>query len=568
MKKKWSICSDYDKNSARELQHSCSIHRIAATLLAQRGIHTKEELNHFFDPDLARLHDPFLMKGMNGAVERISEAITKNERILVYGDYDVDGTTAVALLFSFLKDHTHNVCFYIPDRYKEGYGISFTGIDFAAEEKCGLIIALDCGIKSWDKIDYAKSKNIDFIICDHHLPGEKIPDAAAVLDPKQSDCPYPYKELPGCAIGFKLAHAMCITNNIPFESLHKYLDLVAIAIAADIVPITGENRILAYFGLKILNQKKRPGIQALLENTKYEKEIGIHGIVFMIAPRINAAGRIDHGSKAVRLLITQNSNDAGIIAGEINQNNSDRRDLDSDITREALAMIENSADKLSRKSTVLFNENWHKGVVGIVASRMIEHFYRPTIILTESNGLVVGSARSVKDFDVYSAIENCGELLEQFGGHKFAAGLTLKKENFPAFNTKFEAVVSSSIRDEQLIPREDIDMEIDFNEINDSLFETIKKFAPHGPGNMTPVFCTRKVYDTGYAKVVSNNHLKLELYQENNFFNKFSAIAFGMGDYLTFFQQKRNVSVCYTINENFYNNRRTLQLNIRSIEVE
>jgi single-stranded-DNA-specific exonuclease len=571
MIKQWNIHSDYNKDQAEYLQVNCGVNRIVAALLVQRGINTTDQVQAFFNPELSMLHDPFLMKGMSVAVERITEAISKNERILVYGDYDVDGTTAVALLYGFLVQQTSKVGYYIPDRYKEGYGISTTGIDFAEQTGCTLIIALDCGIKSVDKIEYARQKGIDFIICDHHLPGENLPNAVAVLDPKQSDCEYPYKELSGCAIGFKLAHAFCLTHEIPFSILESSLDLVAISIAADIVPITGENRILARIGLEVLNRKERHGILALIENARPEKDkdkaIGIHEIVFVIAPRINAAGRIDHGSKAVRLLVSTNYTEAIQIASEVNQNNSDRRDLDTDITREALEMMRQTEEFALRKSTVLFNDKWHKGVVGIVASRMTEHYYRPTIILTESNGMVVGSARSVKDFDVYTAIEQCGDLLEQFGGHKFAAGLTLKKENFESFSARFEKVVSSSITDDQLIPREEIDLEINFNEISFSLLDSLKKFAPHGPGNMTPVFCTSNVFDTGYAKIVGNNHLKLELYQENNYFNKVNAIAFGMGDFLNFFQQKRPIKICYTLNENFFNNRKTLQLNIRNIQL-
>jgi single-stranded-DNA-specific exonuclease len=566
--KQWKINSSYDVSIADELQARLNVSYVVSCLLAQRGIHTFEQAREFFRPELSGLHDPFLMKDMEKAVARINDALADNERILVFGDYDVDGTTAVSVMYSFLRSLTANVEFYIPDRYAEGYGISYNGIDYASEKSCKLIIALDCGIKSIDKVAYAKSKGIDFIICDHHLPGDEIPAAVAVLDPKQHDCNYPYKELPGCAIGFKLAHALCISNGVEFEAIENYLDLVAIAIGADIVPITGENRILAWYGLKVLNQMRRPGLRALIENVKIDKEITIGNIVFVIGPRINAAGRIDHGSKAVRLLVTTDADEAKRIAGDVNQNNSDRKDLDTGITSEAIEMLRSDDNTALAKSTVLFNESWHKGVVGIVASRITEHYYKPTIILTESNGKVVGSARSVKDYDVYQAIENCSELLEQFGGHKYAAGLTLKKENLPAFRNKFEEIVSSTITDDLLTAKEEIDLEVNFNDINDKLLRILAQFSPHGPGNMTPVFCSRNVFDTGYGKIVGTNHLKLELYQEGNYFNKFHAIGFGMGDYLPFFQQKRPISICFSLTENNFNNRRSLQIVLRSLKID
>ncbi len=565
--KQWKINSSFDVQVSEKLQAELGVSPVIARLLVQRGINTFDEAKNFFRPDLANLHDPFLMKDMRKAVDRIDAALANNERILVFGDYDVDGTTAVSLVYSFLRSYTSNIDFYIPDRYVEGYGISYKSIDFAEEKNCRLIIALDCGIKSIDKVAYAKEKGIDFIICDHHLPGDQIPDAVAVLDPKQHDCTYPYKELPGCAIGFKLIHAVCISNGVEFEEIENYLDLVAIAIGADIVPITGENRILAWYGLKVLSQMRRPGMRALLENVKIDKEITIGNIVFIIGPRINAAGRIDHGSKAVRLLITSDAEEAKRIAGDVNQNNTDRKDLDTGITFEAIEMLRSDEETIRKKSTVLFNQNWHKGVVGIVASRITEHYYKPTIILTESNGKVVGSARSVKDYDVYQAIENCSDLLEQFGGHKYAAGLTMKKENLPAFRDRFERTVSSTITDDLLVAKEDIDLEINFNDIDDKLIRILAQFAPHGPGNMTPVFSSNDVFDTGYGKIVGTNHLKLELYQDGNFHNKFPAIGFGMGDYLPFFQQKRPVSICFSLNENVFNNRRTVQIVLRSLKL-
>lgn len=566
--KTWKLNTNYKKEVAERLQKELGTDRIIPQLLAQRKIETFEQAREFFRPDLSQLHNPFLMKGMREAVERINTALAGNEKILVYGDYDVDGTTAVALLFSFLKNLYSNIEFYIPDRYKEGYGVSFMGMDYAAEKNCKLIISLDCGIKSVEQVAYAKSKGIDFIVCDHHLPGEELPDAVAILDPKQPHCPYPYKELPGCAIGFKLVQALAMENNMDFSAVEQYLDLVAISIAADIVPINGENRVLAFYGLKILNQMKRPGLRALLENVKLDKEITITNIVFLIGPRINAAGRVDHGSKAVKLLIAANTDDAARIAAEVNINNSERRDLDLGITQEALDMISGSEVHRNRKSTVLFNENWHKGVVGIVASRITEHYYRPTIILTESNGMAVGSARSVKDYDVYAAIENCSDLLEQFGGHKYAAGLTMKKENLQLFSEKFEREVCRTIHEDLLIPKEEIDVEINFNEIDARLLRILNQFAPHGPENMTPIFSSKAVFDTGYARIVGTNHLKLELYQENNFYNKIPAIAFGLGDYIAFFQQKRPADICFTISENNFNNTKTLQLVVRAIKFD
>ena len=456
MEKKWNIHQIKNTEVVSSLQNELSIDKTVAQLLALRGIETFEEAKTFFRPSLDMLHDPFLMKGMSVAVERIIKAIANKEKVLIFGDYDVDGTTSVALVYSFFKNYISEIRYYIPDRYAEGYGISFKSIDYAAENNYSLIIALDCGIKANDKIDYANSKNIDFIICDHHLPGDDIPKATAVLDPKQHDCPYPYKELAGCGIGFKLAQAFCIQNSIDEQEVFEYLDLVVTSIAADIVPITGENRVLAHFGIKQLNTNPRPGIKALFALTKQDKEIDITTIVFTIAPRINAAGRIEHGSKAVELLIS-GIDEATEFSKKINETNSQRRDIDISITDEAFETMDLDPITPFKKSTVLFNPSWHKGVVGIVASRMIERYYKPTIILTESNGMATGSARSVKDFDVYTAIENCSHLLEQFGGHKFAAGLSLKTSNVKAFTDAFENEVSRTIKPEMLIPTVEID---------------------------------------------------------------------------------------------------------------
>ncbi len=565
MEKKWNIHQLKNPEVISALQNELSVDETIAKLLSLRGITTFEEAKTFFRPSLDMLHDPFLMKGMDVAVERIIKAIANKEKVLIFGDYDVDGTTSVALVYSFFKNYISEIRYYIPDRYAEGYGISFKSIDYAEENNYSLIIALDCGIKANDKIDYANSKNIDFIICDHHLPGDEIPKAIAVLDPKQHDCPYPYKELAGCGIGFKLAQAFCIQNGIDEQEVFQYLDLVVTSIAADIVPITGENRVLAHFGIKQLNENPRPGIKALFALTKQDKEIDITTIVFTIAPRINAAGRIEHGSKAVELLISD-TDEATEFSKKINETNSQRRDIDISITDEAYEILELDPITPFKKSTVLFNPAWHKGVVGIVASRMIERYYKPTIILTESNGMATGSARSVKDFDVYTAIENCSHLLDQFGGHKFAAGLSLKKENVKAFTLAFENEVSRTIKPEMLIPTIEIDLELSLDDINDKLIRILNQFAPHGPHNMTPVFCSRGVLDTGFAKLVGNNHLKLEVYQPNTQLTKIEAIAFNKGDYLNFLKRNIPVDIVYKIKVNEFRGTTSIQLMIEEIK--
>ena len=540
---------------------------VIAKLLSLRGIESFEDSKSFFRPNLEMLHDPFLMKGMQTAIDRINLAIKKNEKVLIFGDYDVDGTTAVALVYSFFKEYINNIRYYIPDRYSEGYGISFKSIDYAEENNYSLIIALDCGIKANDKIDYANAKQIDFIICDHHLPGEDIPNAIAVLDPKQKDCNYPFKELAGCGIGFKLAQAFCISNNYEVNKIYNYLDLVVTSIAADIVPITGENRVLAHFGLKQLNTNPRPGIKALLAFGKAEnKDLDINTLVFTIAPRINAAGRIEHGSKAVELLISS-TEDSVDFSAKINDTNLHRRDLDISITDEAIETLELDPITPFKKSIVIYNPNWHKGVVGIVASRLIEKFYKPTIVLTLSNGVVSGSARSVKDFDVYTAIENCSHLLEQFGGHKFAAGLTMKPENVKAFIDAFENEVSRTITKDMLVPTVEIDLEIKIDEIDDKLIRILKQFAPHGPHNMTPVFLSKGVLDTGFARVVGQNHLKLEVYQPHTKLTKVEAIAFNKGDFLSFLQKQIPLDIVYKIKENEFRGQVSIQLMIEEIRV-
>jgi len=553
-----------------QLASELSIDSILSTLLLQRGINTFDEAKTFFRPSLAHMHNPFLMKDMDKAVARIEQAIGNKESILIYGDYDVDGTTAVALVYSFFKNYAHRIDYYIPDRYKEGYGISITGIDFAAKNGYTLIIALDCGIKANDKIDYANKLGVDFIICDHHRPGEFLPNAVAVLDPKRDDCDYPFDELSGAGVGFKLIEAFARNNNLFGDNLEKqiaeYLDFVAVSIAADIVPITGENRILAHFGLIQLNQRKRQGFKAIMDLSNIKRELGISDIVFSIAPRINAAGRIDSGKKAVELLISPTQNEAFLNGNGIDSTNTERKTIDTHITAQAFAMIEESEFLQTSKSTVLFNNEWHKGVVGIVASRLTEKYYRPTVVLTEADGIASGSARSVKDFDVYNAIEACSDLLEQFGGHKYAAGLTMKVENVEAFKLKFEEVVSNTILEEMLTPEIEIDCELRLDEIEPKFFRVLKQFAPFGPGNMSPVFVSKGVTHNGSLRVVGTNHLKMEIHQSNEK-RSFPAIGFNMATMSNIITNYKPFDVCYTIEENEWNGTINLQLVIKDIKV-
>jgi single-stranded-DNA-specific exonuclease len=567
--KHWILKPKGDEEVIKLLSDQLEIHPVLANLLTQRGIDTVEKAKSFFIPNLSDLHDPFLMKDMDLAVDRLIKAFQNNEKVLIYGDYDVDGTTAVSLLYSFLRKRYNNISFYIPNRYDEGYGISFKGIDFAAQQKFDLVIALDCGIKAVEKIAYANKKNIDFIICDHHLPGDTIPNAVAVLDPKRNDCLYPFKDLSGCGVGFKLLQAFCQKQNIPLEQLFQYLDLVAVSIASDIVPIIGENRIIAHFGLKKLNENPIIGLKALKDIARVgQTKLNINDIVFKIGPRINAAGRIENGTKAVELLTSETDAEARRHARDIDECNEDRKSLDQKIFQEAVEMIEKDELYKDKKTTVLFNQNWHKGVIGIVASRLIEYYYRPTIILTQSNGMVNGSARTVDGFDLYNAIDKCGHLLENYGGHMFAAGLSLKPEKLYTFIETFENIVSSTITDELLIPHIEIDDVLEFKDIDARFFKILHKFEPFGPGNMTPVFASYNVYDTGSGRTVGKNeeHLKLDLKQESckNFF--FPAIGFNLGYKVGELIHTKKFNICYSIDKNEFMNKESLQLRIRDIQ--
>jgi single-stranded-DNA-specific exonuclease len=568
MEKRWVVKEKGDTAVVKQLAEALGVSEYLANLMAQRNISSAEEATTFFNPSLDYLHDPFLMKDMNIAVDRISTAIKKNERILVYGDYDVDGTTAVALMYSFLKDQYSNVEYYIPDRYKEGYGVSFQGLDYAYQNNCKVVITLDCGIKAVEKVKYARTKGLDVIICDHHYPGDEIPKALAVLDPKQPGCSYPYKELSGCGVGFKLVHAYSRVHGIPFSEISQYLDLVAVSIASDIVPITGENRIMAYFGLKRLNEAPRTGLREIIRESEITKALTIEDVVFKIGPRINAAGRMETGSKAVDLLVSSDSRLATGISKEINNFNIERRSIDRTITTEAMRMIAEDQRTVNSRTTVLYNPTWKKGVIGIVASRLIETYYRPTVILTESNGFATGSARSVQGYDLYQAIEACSDLLESFGGHMFAAGLTLKKENIRPFMDKFENYVNSTITDEQLVPRIFIDAELPFAEINEEFFRIMNQFQPFGPENMSPVFISRNVFDTGSGRMVgsSGEHLKLDLCQESSGKKSFSAIAFSQADHFEYIKAGNPFDICFSLEMNEFRGNRNLQLNVRGIK--
>ncbi len=560
---RWTIKSKPSEAKVKHLATALNVEDFVATLLIQRGIETFEAAKNFFRPSLEHLHDPYLMKDMDKAVARIELAIKNQENILVFGDYDVDGTTAVSLVSSYLKSHYPNIATYIPDRYDEGYGISFKGIDFADDNGFSLIIALDCGIKSIDHIAYAKEKNIDFIICDHHRPGNILPDAIAILDPKREDCSYPYDELCGCGVGFKLIQALGQNRNETIEDLVPYLDLVATAIAADIVPITGENRVLAYFGLQVINSDPRPGIKALVHQIK-KKVLDITDVVFIISPRINAAGRIKHGNHAVELLTEFNFEQAQQFASEIEQYNSDRKDLDKKITKEAFQQIVENQEE-NRFSTVVFQEDWHKGVIGIVASRLIETFYRPTLVFTKSGDKYAASARSVKGFDVYNALDACAEHLEQFGGHMYAAGMTLKAENYETFKEAFEKQVEESILPEMRTPEIEIDAEINFTDITPKLIRILKQFEPFGPQNMTPIFMTQNVKDTGYAKTLGADDEHLRLFVKQNNSDGIAAIGFGLGKKIEITKNQNPFQLAYSLAENEWNDTVSTQLMLKDI---
>jgi single-stranded-DNA-specific exonuclease len=570
MKKYWKIKEKGSRSEVDKLVYELNINYVLANLLVQRGISTFDKAKEFFRPGLENLHDPFLMKDMKAAVDRLNEAIANNQKILIYGDYDVDGTTSVALTYSFLRKRYENIDYYIPDRYTEGYGISFKGIDYAAEHNISLIIALDCGIKANEKILYACNKNIDFIICDHHTPGNTLPEAVAVLDPKRSDCNYPFTELSGCGVGFKLLQAFSRENNIPEDELLEYIDLLAVSIASDIVPITGENRILTHYGLKKLEENPCTGLKAIKCVAGIEdKALTVEDIVFRIGPRINAAGRMESGKQAVDLLISGNPDEAFVLCDKINTHNQTRRNIDKNITEEAIKEIK-AFNKKYKYSTVLFNPDWHKGVVGIVASRLIETYYRPTIVLTESNGFATGSARSVDGFDLYEAINECSSLLESFGGHMYAAGLTLKKENVYKLRERFEEVVSERIAPEQLVPQIEIDAELNFADITPKFFRILKQFEPFGPGNMNPVFFAENVADNGQGRRVGTGgeHLKLNLIQEENPFDDIPAIAFGQGDKFEKITGGNTFDIAYSIAENHFRGETKLQLNIKDIKTD
>ncbi|PHS53333.1 MAG: single-stranded-DNA-specific exonuclease RecJ [Lutibacter sp.] len=564
---RWKLKPETNPQITSKLAQELGIDYTISKLLVQRGIHSFDQAKAFFRPSLTELHDPFLMKDMNLAVERIENAIKRNENILVYGDYDVDGTTAVSLVSSYLKTYYSNVATYIPDRYAEGYGISFKSIDFAEDNDVTLIIALDCGIKAIDKVKYAREKGIDFIICDHHRPGDKIPEAIAVLDPKQPDCEYPYKELCGCGVGFKLIQALAGKKGKTIDDLIPYLDLVATAIAADIVPITGENRILAYVGLQVINSNPRTGIKAMIQQVKKER-FTITDVVFVLAPRINAAGRIKHGNYAVELLTEMDFDTAVKLALEIEQNNNDRKELDKSITNEAIQQIKNNNEEQTF-STVVYAKTWHKGVIGIVASRLIETYYKPTLVFTKSGDVLAASARSVKGFDVYNALEQCSEFIEQFGGHKYAAGLTLKEENYQNFKQKFEEVVRKTLPSALRTPEISIDAEISLSEVTPKFFRIIKQLEPFGPQNMKPVFLSSGLRDNGYGKKVGadETHLKLSIFEGSNQ-KIYNAIGFSMGEKHELTKNGSSFKAVFNIDENHWNGFTSLQLLLKDIQEE
>lgn len=571
MQKHWTLKNQPPENQIKTLSKALNTTPLNAKLLLQRGINNFDEAKAFFRPKLDQLHSPFLMADMQKAVKRINIAFEEGQKIMVYGDYDVDGTTSVAMVSGFLKKHYQEIETYIPNRYSEGYGISFRGIDKAEELGCDLIIALDCGIKALDKVQYAAEKNINFIICDHHTPGNELPAAEAVLDPKRVDCQYPYKELSGCGIGFKLMQALCEHHQWDINQLYFELDLVAISISCDIVPITGENRILAFYGLQLLNSENyhRKGVKRLLEIANKQGRVDVSTLVFVVGPRINAAGRIQDGKNAVELLTANDVVKVEEYSYIINEQNKERKDLDSDISKEALAEIERSEKLKHAKSTVLYNEDWHKGVIGIVASRLIEQYHRPTIMLTESNGTATGSARSVSGFDIYQAIEACSEHVIQFGGHKYAAGLTIEIDKIEDFKEAFEKYVSENITEDQLTPEILIDAEVNLDEITESFFKVMQQMAPFGPENMTPVLVAKNLVDAGFTKCVGadESHLKVHLSSIENPNFTMSGIAFRMGEWLAPIKAGKQIDIAFSVEENVWNGNRSLQLMVRDIKL-
>lgn len=564
MQKKWVLKSKSEVKKVNQLSNELGVNPVLAELLVSRNIETFDASKQFFRPSLDQLHNPFLMQDMEKAIARITTAIGQNEKILIYGDYDVDGTTAVAVVYSFFREFHSRIEFYIPDRYAEGYGISTQGIDYAAENGFSLIIALDCGIKANDKVDYANSKNIDFIIGDHHLPGDELPQAFAVLDPKRNDCAYPYKELSGCGIGFKLIQAFVMKNDMSLDICYQFLDLVAVSIASDIVPITGENRILTHFGLIKLNSNPCCGLQALVDlSTNKTKTFTVNDIVFQIGPRINASGRIDHAKDAVKLLISKSLQEAKEFSLNIDDQNNVRKDFDLRITEEALAIIDQNDSLKTRKSTVLYKSDWHKGVIGIVASRLTEKYYRPTIILTETNGHIAGSCRSVIGFDLYEALSECSDLLDQFGGHKYAAGLTMQIANIKLFQDRFEEVVSKLITPQMLTQEILIDTKLQLQDIDAKFHRILSQFEPFGPQNESPIFLSQKVNLIGSAYLVGSNHLKMTIKQENS--PSFDCIGFGLSEHIETINSGKPFDICYSIEENVWRGKKNLQLNLKGI---
>ncbi len=566
MEKRWVFGEKQPPESIQKLSESINVNAYLAEILINRGIDTFEKAKAYFRPSLDQLHDPFLMKNLDQAVNRLTDAVFNNEKILVYGDYDVDGTTSVALVYGFLKQFTENLSFYIPDRHKEGYGISEKAVNMAAEEDVSLMISIDCGIRAISQAALAKSHNIDLIICDHHLPGEILPEAYAILDPKQSDCHYPYDELSGCGVGFKLLQGFCLQNTIDIHKLYNFLDLLAVSIASDIVPMTGENRVLAYYGLKKLNQAPSPGLKGLMEVAGLKKDLTISNVVFGIGPRINAAGRIGHALDAVKLLISDSEEEVEANAKKIDFKNSERKDLDKTITQEAIDLIEGDDLLRSAKSTVLFKNDWHKGVIGIVASRCIEKYYRPTIIFTESNNMATGSARSVDGFNIHDAIAECSDLLDQFGGHMHAAGLTLPIDRVELFRDKFESVVASKILPEQLIPQIKVDLEVPFNILSFKFQQLLSQMAPFGPKNLEPLLVSRGLILKYPLKVLKEEHLKMTVTHRDGKL-AIDAIAFGFGEMASLLESATSFDMAYHLGINEYLGNKTLQLMVQDIKV-